>query len=283
MDKGFRAATAREAFASSIAQAAAQGAPYSPPRIVHAYLLKSIGASIGTNAGARGLCGPVSDDKWVSVAITPGEDTAYVLVDTDSRNNGWTFAIELTREDTAWRTRFVHFDISSAVGLDSARLLDMGRREREAGHAFNAYMLVTGAAYTAQRGPDLQLGITQPILAEFEKITVPPELTGKPPFHWTLNGKVFDLTTATLIGVDKQLGLSFDLPQKDWPGYDAVDARNHEFIDAFRAANPDYARVFTFVVARAMKPDNSGGFATVYDDKTGGYPPKKSTPAAPHP
>jgi hypothetical protein len=282
MSQKVQAANSREAFASSIGPAIAQGAPYSPPRLMHTYLLTSTGASIGTGPGARGLCGTVANNAWVSAAVTPGEDSAYVLIDTDSRNNGWTFAIGLRREGPAWHVYNFYFNISSVVGLDAPKLLDMGQREREAGHMLNAYILVTGATYATQRGPDIQLGITHTILTELGKVIVPPELKGTGPFHWTLNGKTFDLSVATLIGVDKQLGIQFDLPQKEWPSNDAADARNREFIDAFRAAYPDYARVFSFIVARAMQPDNSGGFASVYDNKTG-YGQAPASPAPPHP
>jgi hypothetical protein len=43
-----------------------------------------------------------------------------------------------------------------------------------------------------------------------------------------------------------------------------IDAQNRKFLDAFRTAHPEWEKVFGFMSARAMKPDNSGGFGTVY-------------------
>ena len=70
-------------------------------------------------------------------------------------------------------------------------------------------------------------------------------------------------------GVGHDLGLIFVLPFDRWDGTAGAEAHNHAFIDAFVATHPDYARVFRFLVARAMKPDNSGGFGTVYNAQTG--------------
>ena len=53
-------------------------------------------------------------------------------------------------------------------------------------------------------------------------------------------------------------------PHTTWTGKEAADRTNREFLTAFIAAHPDYSRVFEFLVARALKPDKSGGFATVY-------------------
>jgi len=67
-----------------------------------------------------------------------------------------------------------------------------------------------------------------------------------------------------IIGVEGKLVLVFLLPLTTWTGNEAAARTNRDFLTAFIAAHPDYSRVFGVLVARALKPDRSGGFATVY-------------------
>ena len=82
---------------------------------------------------------------------------------------------------------------------------------------------------------------------------------------WNLGGGERTVESVTIIGVEGKLGLVFMLPLTTWTGKEAADRTNREFLIAFIAAHPDYSRVFGFLVARALKPDKSGGFATVYE------------------
>jgi hypothetical protein len=90
-----------------------------------------------------------------------------------------------------------------------------------------------------------------------------------------MNGNVYSVQHVTIQSVFGKLGLSFNLPQKAWGGPDAAEASNHAFLTDFVAAHPDAPRVFSYLIARALKPDNSGGWATVWSAEKGFLPPPK--------
>jgi hypothetical protein len=240
-------------------------APFSDPGVAQTYRIESAGGG----PDARAICGPLSNNQWVSVEIKPGLEQAHVLLSTTTRNNGWAFTIWLLPENGSWRVQYFHIGMASIAGRTPEMLLDMARKERDAGHAFNANMLYAGLQGAIDRGPAFQLGIDQPFRDDIAKFQAPAELRGKPPFNWTFGVKHYAVAQISIIGIGKDIGLVFVLPSKDWPGNVEIEKRNREFITAFIAGHPDYARDFTFLVARAMKPDNSGGFGTVYQNGKG--------------
>ncbi len=159
----------------------------------------------------------------------------------------------------------------SIAGRTAQALFDTARTERDAGHVFNAALLSSlTAAALAARGPYLELDFfVQTARENWKTFVVPPELSGAPPFSWTMNGKTAAVSGVSLLGVGGEIGLVFELPQPDWPGDADVDRHNREFLDDFRAAHPEYASAFQFLLARAHKPDNSGGVATAYENGKG--------------
>jgi hypothetical protein len=256
----------RAAFANFI-KTSAQLGPFRDPKLAHLYLLDTH----GSGPDARAICGTL-DGNWVSVAIKPGLRQAYAVFTAETQNNGWEFVYWLVPNGDSWRLQDIHISTASVAGHDARDLLDMARRERDAGRSFNATMLYAGAKDMAGRGPAFQLAIGQTLDSDLKAFVAPPELRGATPLIWTLNGKEYRVTQVALIGIGKQLGLGFVLPQTVWTNSADVDARNREFLDGFRAKHPDYAKVFSFLVGRAMKPDNSGGFGTAYDNQKGYSP-----------
>ena len=239
--------------------------PFTNPAVSHLYLLDVAGAGADT----RAICGPVSGDDWVSVQVRPGLKQAYADVTAQTINNGWSFTLWLQQENGGWRVADVRASMSGVSGLASRDLLTLARRERDGGHAFNATLLYQAASATTARGPNFQIGVAQSIRKDIAAFTPPPELQGNGPYTWTLQGQTYKVAQVTILGVEKKLALVFILPQDSWGDNLTIDMENRQFLDAFRAAHPDYARVFPFLIARAIKPDNSGGFGTVYDAAKG--------------
>jgi len=233
--------------------------------VAHVYLVKSAGGG----PDARAICGSVSGDRWVSVEIKPGLRQAHVVITTQTRNNSWEFTTWLLPEGDGWRAQYVNVNPSAIIGYSVDDLLAMARRQRDTGHMFNAALLYAGVQQLINRGPSFQLGVVQTANSEMQAFSLPSDLAGQPPFIWTMDGKAYAVAQVSIIGIGKQLGLVFVLPQKSWPSEMAIDAGSREFLDAFRKRHPDYALSFSFLVARAMKPDNSGGFGTVYDNAKG--------------
>ncbi|HEY2068331.1 MAG TPA: hypothetical protein VGG48_02155 [Rhizomicrobium sp.] len=266
MTSDFRAHNSQEALGTVLTHLVAVAKPQSEPRFAHLYYLRAGGAG----APGRVLCGTTNT---VSMTVLPNLNQAYAVITTEGRNYGWVLVLWLVPEDGGWHVRDARLTTGSAAGRDAETLLAQARAERDSGHSLNAALLYGALVSLVDRGPNFQPAEMQEVRDDLSRFRAPPELTGKPPFSWNLGGKTYLVATAKIAAIGKDLGVVFDLPQTDWPGNDAIDARNKEFLDAFRAAHPDYARDFEFLVARGIKPDNSGGFATPYDNKKG-YVPK---------
>jgi hypothetical protein len=237
--------------------------PFFNVKVAHSYFVRSV----GHGPDGRTLCG--TGPQWISVAVRPGLEQAHVEVSADTRNNGWAVTLWLLPEAGNWRVQYFHLGAASAAGHTPQMLLDMARRERDGGHAFNADMLYAGLLGIVDRGTAFQPAIAQTARADAAGFQPPPELKGKAPFVWTMQGRRSVVGQVTIVGIGKDLGLIFVLPQNDWPDQATIDKRNRAFLDAFRATHRDYTRVFAFLVARAMKPDNSAGFGTVYQNGKG--------------
>jgi hypothetical protein len=239
--------------------------PFKNTRVLHTYYIESA----GTGPDARAICGKVAGDDWVSVQVKPGLSQAHVLIASSTANNGWALTLWLLPAGDGWQVQYFNMSVSAISGLTPDMLLARARQERDAGHAFNAAMLYTGVQGTIDRGPAFQLGIDQALHADLHNFTAPADLAGDPPFVWNMNGADYNVGQVTIIGIAGKLGLVFMLPQTEWSGEQDSDAKNRAFITAFIATHPDYSRVFAFLVARALKPDNSGGYGTVYENGKG--------------
>jgi len=265
MSDQVRAASPEEKFAAEIGAAVQGAGRLQGLRIGQTYYVMSGGAG----PDGHTMCGLVADDKRVWVAVKPGLDQGHVVIYAKARNNDWAFTFWLLPKGKDWQIQFFHLNPATMVGLSPDQLLQQARQERDSGHMFNAAMLYAGVRGVSDYGPAFQLGIVQPLQRDLDKLQVPPELSGPPPFDWKMGGKDYSVSKVTIVGVDGKLGLIFLLPQKSWSGEDGAAKFNRAFLAAFIAAHPDYGRSFSFLVARALKPDNSGGFGTVYENGKG--------------
>jgi hypothetical protein len=256
-----RASIPASKFALDVKAFVIASGPFSDLKVEHTYFVQSS----GTGPEARTVCGPLDKDDWVAVNIKPGLTQAHVVMSAQTRNNSWAVTLWLLQVGQTWRVQYFNISMSQMVGISAAKMLDMAQTERKAGHDFNASMLYVGAQSMTSRGPAFQLGLEQTLRKDLEDFKSPPELSGKPPFDWVMNGHAYRVGKVTILGVDKKLGLVFELPQTDWKSNEDAALRNHAFVDAFVATHPDSSRVISFLVARAIKPDHSGGFGTVYE------------------
>ncbi len=169
----------------------------------------------------------------------------------------------------SWQIRYYRMSVSSIIGFTPKMLLARARGERDTGHAFNAAMLYAGALYTMDRGEAVRLGVVRDISEDLQKFIRPPEITGVPPFIFMMQGANYSVSHVTISGTDGKLGVIFDLPHATWTNDQDADAANRAFLSAFIATHADYARVFGYLVARAVKADDGSGFATVYENGKG--------------
>jgi hypothetical protein len=265
MTKEAQASVPADRFGPAIVALVHSSGPFEVPQVTHTYFVRST----GSGSDARTICGTLANDEWASVEIKPGLDQGHVVVSAKARNNDWAFTVWLLPDQNDWRVQYFHMGPSTVVGLTPEMLLQRARAERDGGHMFNAAMLYAGIQGFIDFGPAFQLGIVQPVHDDLGKFKLPPELSGKRPFVWKLGGVTYTVAQVGIIGIAQKLGLMFILPQKSWAGNSEADISNRAFLSAFMAAHPDYSRSFSFLVARALKPDNSGGFGTVYENGKG--------------
>jgi len=273
MVEAARTTTTAEKLGETLRSVNSNWGPMNGPKVSKVYYLQPFGGGIE----GRTVCGPLDNDKWVSIAQIPGTKQAHVVVTAQSRNNSWDYTLWLVPEADGWRVRYFHIGMSGVVGHSTADMLQMARTERDTGHQFNAAMLYAGVQGTLDRGPMFQLGSQQAFDSDMQKFVAPPELQGNAPYMWTLGGRRWKVAHVTILGAGGKLGLLFELPQDKWRGDDIADQSNHQFLDSFMRAHRDYSRVFGFLAARATKPDNSGGFGTVYEAGKGYGGPSGST------
>jgi hypothetical protein len=247
-----------DALAAMIRAKREETGPYSDIGVAHTYFIEN------TGHGTEATCGLATSRKWIAVELKPERKQAYVIISARTLNNGLHLTVWLVPDGGGWAVESFHIGMESIAGRSADDLLDLARKERDAGHGFNAAALYASLRSVIYRGPNFQLAIAQDAARDLETLQVPPEITGSTPYVWNLGGSEHTVESVTITGVEGKLGLVFMLPLTTWTGKEAADRTNREFLTAFIAAHSDYSRVFGFLVARALKPDRSGGFATVY-------------------
>jgi hypothetical protein len=229
-------------------------------KIERTYLVEATGSA----PDGRAICGLLANNQWVSVSVKTGTRQAHVILKAQALNKDYALALWLLPEDGAWKVGLAHLNEASISGRDADQVFALAKAERGAGHAFNATLLYVVARGLVERGPGMQLGMTQSIAEDAQTFKVPAELAGPPPFRWHLGDTTYTVASISPIGLEGQLGLILLLPQDTWPGTERVIESNKKFITAFLAAHPEISTVFQFVAARAELPDHTGGYGTVY-------------------
>lgn len=252
-----------------------QPAPFNDLRLDHVFEPSTAGTKTGPM-----MCDGVDGSKFVMVNAMPGASQAHVLMSATSRNNGWAMNTWLLRENGAWRVHGFQTSVAAIAGLDTVKLLDLARAQDTKGNGFNAHMLYVAASSTVDRGPDLQLSIEEEANKALSEHKVPPELTGKPPFAWTLGDVTHSIEQVQILGIDQRLGLLLHHRDPEWKVGKNKDAerRNRILIDAVIKAHPEFSQSFAFIVARVQSKDDPTTWGTVYNFE-GGYLEEKKTEA----
>jgi hypothetical protein len=240
--------------------------PYSDLTVEHTY------QPTITGAPGRITCTGDSDATTVSLSTMPDATQTHTLFTAKTRNNDWSLTTWMVQKDKAWRVHAFYVSMRSIVGHTASNIFGMAEEQAKKGHAFNAYLLYAVAKNLADRGPNIDLGLKQTIDAALKKQTPPPELKGKPPFTWDIEGATFPIEFVALVGTDKKLGLTFLHRDPSWDGKDTgkAERRNKRLIDGFVKTHPEYSEVFSYISARILEPGKDSGWGTVFD-ATKGY------------
>ena len=260
-----KSAHSADVFAETAKKIQASG-PFSGAKVDQIYE-----PSVGGRGSARVLCGSLSGGRWVSVEAKPGVTQVHAIVTAQTQNNDWAFTLWLIKNGSDWQVHGYYLSMASIAGHFPAELLDEARVQEKMGHTLNAHMLYVAIGGLIDRGPSFQLGLKQDVDADLLTHKTPPELSGKLPFAWRLDGKDYSVEKVEILGIGKQLVLTLMRRDSEWDGKDKADAerRNKVFIEAFIKAHPEYAETFGALVARVLPANGESGWGTVYDAKTG--------------
>lgn len=257
-------AVPQDKLATLIAAAIRPMAPFSDVHVAQIHLVKA--ATSAPNA--RALCGSLaSPEGWVSVAVKPIAEQAHILIDAQTRNNGWAFTLWLTPEPD-WRVAYFQLTASSMVGKTAHDIWDLARSEQQARHDFNAAILYRAANQLAYRGPNFQLGISSEIQKEMQKMRLPSELQGQAPFIWKFSGGEYKVLDIGPIGVGGKIYLMITQEIAPWGADQEADQRNRALIADFKRAVPEYSSVFAGLLVGAKESGGNRFFRTVDDAAT---------------
>lgn len=261
-----KSSVSSEQFVAGVQQYLQRMAPFRNLHITHRYLARVSGGNQQQNV----MCGNLSNaNSRVAVAVKPGPAQAYVVMEAETLNNSWAFVVWLLPEQADWQVQFFQPTISAMVGKDAADLEKMAASEKQKGHNLNSSILLVAAMQLAGRGPFLQLGIQQEIQEELRNAQVPRDLQGPPPFNWRFGSAAFKVLNIGPIGVGGKIYLNIDHEIEPWNDDKVADKKNHELIEDFAKAYPEYKSAFAGLVVRAHERGGNRGFGTVSENEKG--------------
>jgi len=247
---------------AALAQTVNSKGPFENIHVIHTYLIEVKG---GGDPLPPMVCGKsFSDPERVAVSMRALPRQFHVEIAAHSRNNDWSIFVWLIPEQGHLKALSLSFNASAISGLTARDLRQLALDQNSRGHALNATLLYRAAEAIAGRGPNATPAWKQDLDKEVAAFIAPRELAGKPPFVWRLDDQVFNIAGVSVMGVDGGLHLVFDRRLDRWESNADADADNRKFVTAITKAYPEFSDSFQSIVARAHKPDGSGGFGTVY-------------------
>ena len=226
----------------------------------HTYLIELKGKSPGRVVCATDLSKP---NGWESLSAESVPEQAHVLLSADTRNNELAIVVWLVPEQSEWKVHSFRLNVSTLADKDSLQLWELARTQQGRQHSFNADLLYTAAAQTADRGPNFQLGITQKISEDLSNLTVPAEIKGQPPFFWKDGETVYKVMSVGPIAVGGKVYVIIVHEVSPWQSDGQVDGWNKELLKWFKLRFPEYSDVFAGLVARATERGSNRGYGTV--------------------
>ncbi|HTW78721.1 MAG TPA: hypothetical protein VME23_04150 [Terracidiphilus sp.] len=234
-------------------------------QVQHTYLIDIKGKSPG-----RVVCATDSSKstEWESLSATDVPEQAHVLLSADTRNNKIVFAVWLVSEQGAWKVQSIWMNVATLADKGSEQLLELARAQKKKDHMFNAALLYAAAGQTANRGPNIQLGVANDIAEEASQLSLPIELQGQPPFTWKTPDGTFQVMNVGPIAVGGKIYVMIQHEAPAWPNDKAADELNKKLLAYFKGRFPEYTDLFSGVVVRVHERGGSHGYGTVEDLST---------------
>lgn len=255
-----KTSTSQEQFESYMRMAVDPFAPFADLVITHTYLVDVL----GTPHDNRMICGTLSKpENWVSFKVQPSSRQAWVLINSKTRNNSWTFAAWLVPVGGTWQINSLNAGVSTLANQSAENLWETAEREQARQHLFNAFVLYNTALQLSVRGPLFEYGIASAIRDTLSNTPSPALFQGKPPFMWQLGPDEFKVINAGALAVAGKIYLDIAYLVKPWKSYEEVDQEDRKLIESFASAVPEYSAVFAGIIAEAHAIGGSQGYRTV--------------------
>jgi hypothetical protein len=229
--------------------------------VQHTYLVHIIG-----QAPKSVICGTdlKKPDGWVAVATTNVPEQAHVLLLADLRNNKIAFEVWLVPSQNKWMVQSFFVNVATLADLDSVKLLEMAQEQHaKPGHEFDAFMLCAAARETSNRGPNFQLSITNAIMEEMAKISIPNGLQGSPPFIWKDGVETFKILKIGPLAIAGKLNVIIAQEVSPWQKDEEAEAQNRKLMSYFKRQYSDYSDVFSGLIVQAKERGGARLFGTV--------------------
>lgn len=207
-----------------------------------------------------------------SALLRMGEQSeqAHVILSYPVTSGRRSYDVWMISENGDWRVAGFHSGLIEISGHSGEDFWTLAKQQRARGHTFNATLLYKAAAVTLDRGPYIQPAVWGKFKADYEQFSPAPELKGSGPYLWTLKGENFPIRSVSFLGMEgNKMVLIISQPSTIWAGDADADLRNHRLIDAFIAAHPDWEESIDAIVARAIGPDPSSSYGTVFEKGSG--------------
>jgi hypothetical protein len=226
----------------------------------HTYLIDIKGVAPKTVVCGTNLA---QQDGWAALSVSDLREQAYSLISADMVNNKLTFTLWLVPEDGTWKVQSFWMNASTLADKDSEQLWKLAQSQNLLGHRFNATLLLAAAGQAANRGPNFQMGITQPISEDWSKLSVPAEVQGQPPFLWKDGEKTYKVTNVSPMAIGGKIYVVIVHEVPPWKDDNEVVGWNREVLSYFEKRFPEFTDAFAGVVARATEQGGHRGYGTV--------------------
>ncbi len=198
-----------------------------------------------------------------------GPRQAQVVVSVAMPNNDLALRVLLGWRDGEWRRDAVSFGMTTAAGKTGLELFELGRKQLDAGHRFNAHLLLVAGSKLIDQGAGMDLQAAPALRESMATYEAPAGFDGAA-YTWSYGGQNFSVRSITMMALGGKLGIVMDHELSPWPGEAGAETSSRRLTDALMAAYPEWSDGFDFIAAKALSPaalTPAGGpsFTTVFE------------------
>ncbi len=241
---------------------AARSGPYQAVQVAHTYQIDVKG---GRDPLPKMICGrSLTDPDAVALSMAAIPRQFHVEIKAHTINNDWSMFLWLVPEQGELKVLALNLNASAISGRTAPDLHKLAVAQSARGHAVNAALLYRAAEGVAGRGPNAAPMWKRDLDRDASGLRLPPEFRTGSAGGWRFEGEAFGANDVGVLGVGGDLDIMIVRHPHPWTDTASIDVDNRAFVTGLLRSHPELADGFGAIVVRAMKPDGSGGFGTVY-------------------